>query len=126
MYTPCPHIQLSQEPELSICVVPMGEPLRIAGHKPRHNRLCWLSQNRTEKRSCIRRLKGRETEHFLLMKPTLMTSKFGRRDLTNRVIIPFTNLGSEADLVPRWTRGPSRAQANPANTSFPSMRFPVV
>jgi chromosome partitioning protein len=27
----------------------------------------------------------------------------------NHVIIPFTNLGSEADLLPRWTRGQSRA-----------------
>jgi hypothetical protein len=67
--------------------------------KPRQRRLCWLSQNRTEKRLCIRRLKGRDTEHFLLLKPTLMTSKFGRRDLTNRVITSFTLVGHSADFT---------------------------
>jgi hypothetical protein len=45
--------------------------------------LCWLSRNRTKKQSYIRRLKDRESEHILLMKPTLMTLEFGRQDLTN-------------------------------------------
>jgi hypothetical protein len=53
--------------------------------KPGQKRLCWLSQSRTEKRLCIRHLNGRESEYILLMKPTLVTLKFGHRDLTNRV-----------------------------------------
>ena len=33
--------------------------------KARHDRLCWVSQKRAEKRSCIRRLKARETPERL-------------------------------------------------------------
>jgi hypothetical protein len=52
----------------------------------------------------------RETEEAsnLLITPTLLPVihyVIHRDTGTNHVIIPFTNLGSEADLLPHWTRG---------------------
>jgi hypothetical protein len=62
-------------------------------HKPRHDRLCWLIQKHPEKRSCIRRLKARETEYIPLLKLTYMALEIDRRDLTNRVTTSFTSEG---------------------------------
>jgi hypothetical protein len=60
-------------------------------------RLCWLSQNRAEKRSCIKRLKAREIEYILLVAHTLMTWENDRGELTNRVKASFTRVGNSAD-----------------------------
>jgi hypothetical protein len=40
------------------------------GHKARHNRLCWLTQNRAEKRACRRRLGATEAEFIPVVKST--------------------------------------------------------
>jgi hypothetical protein len=42
-------------------------------------------QKRTEERSCIWRLKARETEHMSPVKLTPIVFEIGRRELTNRV-----------------------------------------
>ncbi len=67
--------------------------------KPRHNRLCWLMQKRTEERSCIWRLKARETEHMSPVKLTPIVFEIGRRELTNEVIISVTPVENLADLI---------------------------
>jgi hypothetical protein len=65
-------------------------------HKPRHDRLCWLSQKRAETWSCIRRVKARKPRTF----PggtTSMALEVDRRGLTNRVTTSVTPVCMEAD-----------------------------
>jgi hypothetical protein len=56
-------------------------------------------QKRAEKRSCIRRLKARETEYIPLVTLTPMALEIDGRELTNRVTTSFTWVGNEADLI---------------------------
>ena len=52
---------------------------------PHLNRLCWLSQERAEQQSCIRRVKAREIPYIPLVPLTPMALEMGRRALTNGV-----------------------------------------
>jgi hypothetical protein len=71
------------------------------GDKPRHDRLCWLSQKHAQRRSRIRRVEARETEAMPLGKRTLVVLDIDCRDLTNRVTTSFTSVGNEADRIQR-------------------------
>jgi hypothetical protein len=61
-----------------------------------HDRLCWLSQKRSEKRSCIRHLKTNKTVDIPLVTRRPRSLKIDHRDLTNRVTTSFTLVGSSA------------------------------
>jgi hypothetical protein len=50
-----------------------------------HGRLCWLSQNRAEKQSCIEHLEVREIDYMPLVTRTPLALAIDRRDFTNRV-----------------------------------------
>ena len=69
--------------------------------KARHNRLCWVSQKRAEKRPCIERLKGEEIAYIPLVILTRKALEINHRDLTNRVTTSFTPVRTEADLIPQ-------------------------
>jgi hypothetical protein len=58
-----------------------------------------LKSKRVQKRSCIRRLKARETGAILLEKLTSMALETDRCALTNRVTTSFTSMGNEADFI---------------------------
>jgi hypothetical protein len=68
----------------------------LVRNKHGHDRLCWLSQKRAEKRSYIQHLKAREIEHSSVTL-TLMTLEIDHRDLPNRVKASFTLMGNSAD-----------------------------
>jgi hypothetical protein len=63
----------------------LGVQGALPARKPRHDRLCWLSQKCAQKRYCIQCLKAREPEYIPLATHTLKALEIDRRDLTNRV-----------------------------------------
>jgi hypothetical protein len=77
---------------------------RIAGqakylrvpHKARHDRLCWLTQKRAEKRDDKQRSKARETESISLVTRTPLALEIGHRDLPNRVTTSYTLARNDA------------------------------
>jgi hypothetical protein len=58
--------------------------------KPRHDRVCWLTQKRAEKRADTQRSKVRETKPISLVTRTPLALEIGHRDLTNRVTASVT------------------------------------
>jgi hypothetical protein len=71
--------------------------------RPRHDRLCWLSQQCADKWFSIRDLKAREIQQIPLAIVAPMTLEIDRRDLPNRVC---------SDAV-CWERGPPEASCTP-------------
>jgi hypothetical protein len=60
------------------------QPPRLP-HRPRHDRLCGVSRKRAETRSCIERLKDRDSEPMPLVTRTPRAWEIAPRDFTHRV-----------------------------------------
>jgi hypothetical protein len=75
--------------------------------------LCWLSQNRVDKRSCIERLKAHKITCIPLVTLIPIALEIDCRDLTNRVKIPFTLVqnGVGSPSMHRLNEPPWRVEA---------------
>jgi hypothetical protein len=80
------------------CLVVLLCPIVAGADKPRHNRLCWLSQKCAD-------LKAREIEYLSPVTLTPMALEIDHRDLPNRITTSLTPGRTETDLA-----GPSVSQ----------------